>query len=127
MIHPYLYAGLPTAKMTYSEAYNFEKQRIIDTFGISDFITNKTRKRNYVWSRHIFFYILNKKYNISNTMLEELVMEKELTKYDRTTAIHSIAVVTDFLNSKDKEFIQYYDKYKEEIKKREKEKEGNQN
>jgi len=127
MIHPYLYAGLPTAKMTYSEAYNFEKQRIIDTFGISDFVTNKTRKRNYVWSRHIFFYILNKKYNISNTMLEELVMEKELTKYDRTTAIHSIAVVTDFLNSKDKEFIQYYDKYKEEIKKREKEKEGNQN
>ena len=127
MIHPYLYAGLPTAKMTYSEAYNFEKQRIIDTFGISDFVTNKTRKRNYVWSRHIFFYILNKKYNISNTMLEELVMEKELTKYDRTTAIHSIAVVTDFLNSKDKEFIQYYDKYKEEIKKREKEIEGNQN
>ena len=127
MIHPYIYAGLPKAKMTYSEAYNFEKQRIIDTFGISDFITNKTRKRNYVWSRHIFFYILNKKYNISNTMLEELIMEKELTKYDRTTAIHSIAVVTDFLKSKDKEFILYYDKYKEEIKKREKEKEGNQN
>ena len=124
MIHPYIYAGLPKAKMTYSEAYNFEKQRIIDTFGISDFITNKTRKRSYVWSRHIFFYILNKKYNISNTMLEELVMEKELTKYDRTTAIHSIAVVTDFLNSKDKEFILYYDKYKEEIKKREKEKEN---
>ena len=49
-------------------------------------------------------------------MLEELVMEKELTKYDRTTAIHSIAVVTDFLNSKDKEFMQYYNKYKEEIK-----------
>ena len=99
MIHPYIYAGLPKAKMTYSEAYNYEKQRIIDTFGISDFITNKTRKRNYVWSRHIFFYILNKKYNISNTMLEELVMEKELTKYDRTTTIHSIALVTDFLNS----------------------------
>ena len=113
MIHPYIYAGLPKAKMTYSEAYNYEKQRIIDTFGISDFITNKTRKRNYVWSRHIFFYILNKKYNISNTMLEELVMEKELTKYDRTTAIHSIAVVTDFLNSKDKEFILYYDKFKD--------------
>ena len=46
-------------------------------------------------------------------MLEELVMEKELTKYDRTTAIHSIAVVTDFLNSKDKEFMSYYDKYKD--------------
>ena len=117
MIHPYLYAGLPKAKMTYSEAYNFEKQRIIDTFGISDFVTNKTRKRNYVWSRHIFFYILNKKHGISCTTL------KELTSYDRTTAIHSIAVVTDFLNSKDKEFMQYYDKYKEEIKKREKEKE----
>ena len=113
MIHPYIYAGLPKAKMTYSEAYNYEKQRIIDTFGISDFITNKTRKRNYVWSRHIFFYILNKKYNISNTMLEELVMEKELTKYDRTTAIHSIAVVTDYLNSKDKEFMQYYEKFKD--------------
>jgi len=127
MIHPYLYAGLPKAKMTYSEAYNYEKEIIIKAFGVEDFITNKTRKRNYVWSRHIFFYILNKKYNISNTMLEELVMEKELTKYDRTTAIHSIAVVTDFLNFRDKEFMPYYNKYKEEKKKREKEIEGNKN
>ena len=127
MIHPYIYAGLPKAKMTYSEAYNHEKELIIKAFGVEDFITNKTRNRNYVWSRHIFFYILNKKYNISNTMLEELVMEKELTKYDRTTTIHSISVVTDFLNSKDKEFMQYYDKYKEEKKKREKEIECNQN
>ena len=118
MIHPYIYAGLPKAKMTYSEAYNYEKQRIIDTFGISDFITNKTRKRNYVWSRHIFFYILNKKYNISNTMLEELVMEKELTKYDRTTAIHSIAVVTDFLNTKDKNLCNTKEKFKDAIIKR---------
>ena len=64
MIHPYIYAGLPKAKMTYSEAYNFEKQRIIDTFGISDFVTNKTRKRNYVWLRNIFFYKLVYEYKI---------------------------------------------------------------
>ena len=127
MIHPYLYAGLPTTNMNYSEAFNHEKELIIKAFGVKDFITNKTRKRNYVWSRHIFFYILNKKYNISNTMLEELVMEKELTKYDRTTTMHSVDVVTALLNFKDKEFILYYDKYKEEIKKREKEIEGNQN
>lgn len=127
MIHPYLYAGLPTANMNYSEAFNHEKELIIKAFGVEDFITNKTRKRNYVWPRHIFFYILNKKYNISNTMLEELVMEKELTKYDRTTTMHSVDVVTALLNFKDKEFILYYDKYKEEIKKREKEIEGNQN
>jgi len=127
MIHPYLYAGLPTANMNYSEAFKYEKELIIKAFGVEDFITNKTRKRSYVWSRHIFFYILNKKYNISNTMLEELVMEKELTKYDRTTTIHSVDVVTTLLNFKDKEFILYYDKYKEEKKKREKEIEGNQN
>lgn len=127
MIHPYLYAGLPTTNMNYSEAFNHEKELIIKAFGVEDFITNKTRKRNYVWPRHIFFYILNKKYNISNTMLEELVMEKELTKYDRTTTMHSVDVVTALLNFKDKEFILYYDKYKEEIKKREKEIEGNQN
>ena len=52
MVHPYIYAGLPKAKMTYSEAYNYEKQRISYIFGISDFVTNKTRKRNYVWLRN---------------------------------------------------------------------------
>ena len=121
MMHPYIYAGLPKAKMTYSEAFKYEKELIIKAFGVEDFITNKTRKREWLWPRHIFFYILNKKHGISCTTL------KKLTSYDRTTAIHSIAVVTDFLNSKDKEFMQYYDKYKEEKKKREKEIEGNQN
>ena len=113
MIHPYIYAGLPKAKMTYSEAYNYEKQRIIDTFGISDFITNKTRKRNYVWLRNILFYTLNKKHDISCTMIEELVMEKELTKYDRTTAIHSVNLTDTFIKNKDKEFMQYYEKFKD--------------
>lgn len=107
MIHPYIYAGLPKAKMTYSEAYNYEKQRIIDTFGISDFITNKTRKRNYVWLRNILFYTLNKKHDISCTMIEEL------TSYDRTTALHSVNLTDTFIKTKDKEFMKYYEKFKD--------------
>ena len=107
MIHPYIYAGLPKAKMTYSEAYNFEKQRIIDTFGISDFVTNKTRKRNYVWLRNILFYTLNKKHDISYTMIEEL------TSYDRTTALHSVNLIDTFIKTKDKEFMKYYEKFKD--------------
>ena len=107
MIHPYLYAGLPKAKMSYSEAYNYEKQRIIYTFGISDFVTNKTRKRNYVWLRNILFYTLNKKHDISCTMLEEL------TSYDRTTALHSINLTDTLIKIKDKEFMKYYDRFKD--------------
>ena len=107
MIHPYIYAGLPKAKMTYSEAYNYEKQRIIYTFGISDFVTNKTRKRNYVWLRNILFYTLYKKHDISFTMIEEL------TSYDRTTALHSVNLTDTFLKTKDKEFMKYYDRFKD--------------
>jgi len=107
MIHPYIYAGLPKAKMTCSEAYNYEKQRIIDTFGISDFVTNKTRKRNYVWLRHIFFYKLVLEYKISPTKLEVL------SKYDRTTILHSIKTVESLMLGRkpDKEFMEYAVKY----------------
>ena len=107
MIHPYIYAGLPKAKMTYSEAYNYEKQRISYIFGISDFVTNKTRKRNYVWLRNILFYTLNKKHDISCTMLEEL------TSYDRTTALHSINLTDTLIKIIDKEFMKYYDRFKD--------------
>ena len=107
MIHPYIYAGLPKAKMTYSEAYNYEKQRISEIFGISDFVTNKTRKRNYVWLRNILFYTLNKKHDISCTIIEEL------TSYDRTTALHSVNLTDTFIKTKDKEFMKYYDRFKD--------------
>ena len=107
MIHPYIYAGLPKAKMTYSEAYNFEKQRIIDTFGISDFVTNKTRKRDYVWLRNIFFYKLVYEYEITPTKLSTLCI------YDRTTILHSLNSVKDLMlgMKPDKEFMEYAVKY----------------
>ena len=107
MIHPYIYAGLPKAKMTYSEAYNYEKQRISEIFGISDFITNKTRKRNYVWLRNILFYTLNRKHYISCAIIEEL------TSYDRTTALHSVKLTDNLINIKDKEFMKYYNRFKD--------------
>ena len=106
MIHPYLYAGLPKANMNYSEAFKYEKEIIIKAFGVEDFINNKTRKRNYVWLRNILFYTLNKKHDISCTMIEEL------TSYDRTTALHSVNLTDTFIKTKDKEFMKYYEKFK---------------
>ena len=106
MMHPYIYAGLPKAKMTYSEAYNFEKQRIIDTFGIIDFLENRTRLRDYVWLRHIFFYNLVNKYKIPPTKLATLC------PYDRTTILHSIKTVEALMLGvkPDKEFMEYVGK-----------------
>lgn len=55
----------------------------------------------------IFYFTLYKKHDISCTMLEEL------TSYDRTTALHSINLTDTLIKIKDKEFMKYYDRFKD--------------
>ena len=38
---------------------------------------------------------------------------EELTSYDRTTALHSINLTDTLIKIKDKEFMKYYDRFKD--------------
>ena len=40
-------------------------------------------------------------------------MIEELTSYDRTTALHSVNLTDTFIKTKDKEFMKYYDRFKD--------------
>jgi hypothetical protein len=106
-IHPYMYVGITPINLTSEQIFENEKQKIINIFGIADFIDNRTRLRDYVWLRHIFFYKLVLEYKISPTKLEVL------SKYDRTTILHSIKSVKDLMLGRkpDKEFMEYAVKY----------------
>ena len=105
-IHPYIYVGITPINLTSEQIFENEKQKIINTFGITDFLENRTRLRDYVWLRHIFFYKLVLEYKISPTKLEVL------SKYDRTTILHSIKTVESLMLGvkPDKEFMEYIGK-----------------
>ena len=106
IIHPYMYVGITPINLTSEQIFENEKQKIINTFGISDFVTNKTRKRNYVWLRHIFFYKLVLECRITPTKLATLC------PYDRTTILHSLKTVESLMLGvkPDKEFMEYVGK-----------------
>jgi len=40
-------------------------------------------------------------------------MIEELTSYDRTTALHSVNLTDTLIKIKDKEFMKYYDRFKD--------------
>ena len=86
-IHPYMYVGITPINLTSEQIFENEKQKIINIFGITDFISNRTRLRDYVWVRNIFFYKLVYEYEITPTKLSTLCM------YDRTTILHSLKSV----------------------------------
>ena len=68
------------------------KQAICDHFGMTfEKISRKTRKRELVYPRQVFMYLLRQ-----NTTLS-LKQIGEMFDYDHTTAIHSIQKVKDLM------------------------------
>ena len=106
-IHPYIYVGITPINLTSEQIFENEKQKIINIFGHADFIDNRTRLRDYVWLRNIFFYKLVYEYEITPTKLSTLCI------YDRTTILHSLNSVKDLMlgMKPDKEFMEYAVKY----------------
>ena len=105
-IHPYLYAGITKISRTSEQIYEQEKNKMAVIYSCSDFIENRTRIREYVWIRNIFFYNLVNKYKITPTKLSTLC------PYDRTTILHSLKTVESLMLGvkPDKEFMEYVGK-----------------
>lgn len=78
------------------------KQDFISRNFPENFLEIKSRKREYVWCRHVFYYILRNKYGVSPTILERHGVA------DRCNIIHSVKFVNNMKYSKDFEFLKFF-------------------
>lgn len=69
-------------------------------------VTSKSRKREYVLCRMIYFYVMRRKTRVTLVAMGEAAGGR-----DHTTAIHSIQAAKDYLDTRESEFMKAWDDY----------------